>query len=272
MKKAILVAIIGAMALGVNAKDWGKAPVMDKTPIEECYDISGEVSLGYDTDYIFNGVRFARDSVWADANYTFDSLWAPITVGAWYLTGAHGLSETYGELNVYASVGLGSYAGVDVSLGYTYFFFSDSYFPPSGTDHGEINIDLAYSLGFVDVIWSSDYAHNSDEEGWSPVEGWFHTFGLERGFGITDTVSLVLGAGVGYSDGYNVGLTRSSGWNHYYVTASLPVELNCRATLTPYVGYNGGPSAWIVNGISGVPFGQPQSDILHGGVSLSVSF
>ncbi|MCH1409226.1 MAG: hypothetical protein L7V87_09360, partial [Verrucomicrobiales bacterium] len=60
------------------------------------------------------------------------------------------------------------------------------------------------------------------------------------------------------------------GWNHYYVSAALPIELNCRATLTPYVGYNGGPGGYIADGINGGL--QNQSDILHGGVSLSVSF
>ncbi len=48
MKKAILVATIGAMTLGVNAGDWGKAPV-GKAPIEECVDLGGEISAGWGT-------------------------------------------------------------------------------------------------------------------------------------------------------------------------------------------------------------------------------
>jgi len=45
MKKAILVATISAMTFGVNAGDWGKAPV-GKAPIEECVDLGGEISMG----------------------------------------------------------------------------------------------------------------------------------------------------------------------------------------------------------------------------------
>ena len=98
--------------------------------------------------------------------------------------------------------------------------------------------------------------------------GWYHQAGIEKSFGLTDSVSLVLGAGVGYSDGYFGG----SGWNHYYATASLPIALNCRTTLTPYIGYNGAPDTWIADGITIGSVGVAQSDILHGGVTLSVSF
>ncbi len=271
MKKAILVAIIGAMTLGVNAGDWGKAPVIDKTPIEECYDVGGEISAGYMTDYIFNGVRYARHSVWADVNYTFDSLWAPVNVGVWALDGikswTNGASNDFTEIDLYASVELGTYAGFDASLGYTYYFYPNT----SGARYGEIGLDIARSFGWVDFVIGTDYAHGGPGSG-TGTKGWFHHAGISRAFGITDTVALELGAGLGYSDGYNTNGTRSSGWNHYYLTASLPIELNCRATLTPYIGYNGAPNTWVADG--NLIGGQPgaQSDILHGGVSLSVSF
>ena len=123
MKKAILVATIGAMTLGVNAGDWGKAPV-DKTPIVECVDIGGEVSVGYMSNYIFRGVEFAGDSVWSDVNYTFDGLAIPITIGALYLNGINDGGGGFGfggfpgtadfdELDLYVSAALGTFAGFD---------------------------------------------------------------------------------------------------------------------------------------------------------------
>jgi hypothetical protein len=106
------------------------------------------------------------------------------------------------------------------------------------------------------------------------ANGWYHQIGVEKTFGITDSIGLVLGAGVGYSDNYFSVLTgNDSDWNHYYVTASLPIQLNCRTTLTPYIGYvgNGGAAgSFVTSGVA--PTGDPQGDILHGGVSLSVSF
>lgn len=274
MKKAIIVATISALTLGVNAGDWGKAPIPDKTPIEECVDIGGSISAGYETDYIFYGARFARDSVWTDVNYTFDNFVVPINIGAWYLNGINGNSN-YDELDLYIAAELGTFAGFDVSLGYTHFFF-----PESGTgSYGEIGFDVSRSLGFVDFAAEANYAMSGGRglAGGVGPSGWYYAAGIEKSFGITDAVSLVLATGVGYSDNYfanglaGVATPNQSGWNHYYVTASLPIELNCRATLTPYIGYNGAPDTWVVDGFDGMGTGG-QSDILHGGVSLSVSF
>jgi hypothetical protein len=276
MKKAILVATIAAMTVGVNAGDWGKAPV-GKAPIEECVDLGGSISAGYMSDYIFYGVQFAGDSVWTDVNYTFDNLAVPITVGAWYLNGINddggaGSGAEYDELDLYVSAALGTFAGFDVALGYTHFVFPEyrSNNPGPNGSYGEIGLDITRSLGFVDIAWNSNYALGG---GGASASGWYHQLGFEKSFGVTDSISLVLGAGVGYSDGYFdfVGAT-GSGWNHYYVTASLPIALNCRTTLTPYIGYNGAPDTWIADGINVSSMGIDQSDILHGGVTLSVSF
>lgn len=275
MKKAILVATIGAMTLGVNAGDWGKAPV-DKTPIEECVDLGGEISAGYMSDYIFYGVRFAGDSAWTDVNYTFDGLAVPITVGAWYLNGinedglgAVGAAGAYDELDLYVSAAVGTFAGFDVAIGYTHFIFPEARGNvPGGTTsgYGEAGIDITRSLGFVDLAYQTNYAFGGF------ANGWYHQIGVEKSFGLTDSISLVLGVGIGYSDNYFSALTpNDSDWNHYYATASLPIQLNCRTTLTPYIGYNGSPNGFVTDGVNPTLV-DPQSDILHGGVTLSVSF
>ena len=62
MKSFFTLLSFSALAtLGLQAGDWGKAPI-DKTPIEECVDLGGEISVGYETHYIFNGIVFAGDS------------------------------------------------------------------------------------------------------------------------------------------------------------------------------------------------------------------
>jgi len=272
MKKAILVATIGAMTLGVNAGDWGKAPVGKAPIIEECVDLGGQISTGYMSDYIFYGVRFAGDSAWTSVNYTFDNLAVPITVGAWYLNGINdgggglGAGAGYDELNVYVSAALGTFAGFDVAVGYTHYVFPEfrSNVSPTG-GYGEAGLDITRSLGFVDFVAQTNYAMGG---GGSGLSGWYHQAGLEKTFGLTDNIGLVLGVGIGYSDGY----FGDSDWNHYYATASLPIELNCRTTLTPYIGYNGATSGMVADGITVGSVGVAQSDILHGGVTLSVSF
>lgn len=269
MKKAILVATIGAMTLGVNAGDWGKAPV-GKAPIEECVDLGGEISAGWGTAYIFKGVQFADDNVWTDVNYTFDSLAVPITVGATYINGISNPTN-FDELDLYANAAIGTFAGFDVALGYTHYIYPENRGPrDGGQGFGEGGLEITRSLGFVDLAWESNYAFGG---GGIAPSGWYHQLGVEKSFGITDSISLVLGAGVAYTDGYYDYLGGAgSGWNHYYATASLPIQLNCRTTLTPYIGYNGAPDTWIADGLTAPGVRQPQSDILHGGVSLSVSF
>jgi len=262
MKKAILVAIIGAMTLGVNAGDWGKAPV-GKAPIEECIDLGGEISTGYMTDYIFYGARVADHSVFTDVNYTFDGLSVPITIGAWYLNSLETPSD-YDELDLYISAPIGTYFGFDVSLGYTYFLFFETEDIPG---NGEIGLDFTRSLGWLDFAAEANYNHNFD--------AWYYQAGVSKTFGITDNISLILGAGVGYSDNYfDAGDDGASntGWNHWYASASLPIILNCRTTLTPYIGYTGGGNGWIVKDNAIDEALSDQDDILHGGVSLSVTF
>lgn len=282
MKKAILVAIIGAMTLGVNAGDWGKAPV-GKAPIEECVDLGGVISVGWMSDYIFYGERLAESSVWADVNYTFDGLAVPITIGAWYLSGLDStvpgffLGDRYDELDLYAKAAIGTFAGFDATVGYTFFYFPGSNNGPPAlgiAETHEFGIDLTRSLGIVDLALESNYNAN--------LNAWYHQVGISKTFGITDNISLVLGTGVAYSDNYfavtapgALSNGRDTGWNHYYATASLPIQLNCRTTLTPYIGFNGATNGMIIDnshGITGNLNPINGEDILHGGVSLSVTF
>lgn len=265
MKLQILTCLFVIAAHVSFAGDWGKAPV-PKVPIEECLDLGATISAGYRTDYILHGVRFARDSVWTELDYTYDGLALPVTMSVWYLNGINGsrIGNQFDELDLRLSAAAGSVAGFDVNFGYTHRIFPEfrSAFAEIG-GFGQLDLGLRRSLGFVDVAFDTHYAMGG---GGAAPSGWYHQLGAYKNFGISDAVSLVFGAGVGYSDGYWGG----SGWNHYFLNATLPIELNCRTTLTPYVGYNGSPDTWIADGIIGA--GQAQSDILHGGVSLNVSF
>lgn len=273
MKKTLLITAISALTLGVHAGDWGKAPVPAKAPIEECLDIGGNISVGYHTDYVYHGVRFGRDSVVTDVNYGFDSI-IPLTFGATYknvIGGAPGVDH----LEIYLRGDLGSFAGFDTSISYTQHFF-----PEVATigGAGEIGLHVSRDLGLAvfkaNMLFNGNYP-NSWNVGNNDNGAWFYDFGLEKSVALGG-FDLVLSAGVGYSDNYwsNLQLVnsggRSAGWNHYYVTAALPIELNCRATLVPYISYTGAPDSWLADGVSIVPGGG--SDILHGGISLSVSF
>lgn len=280
MKKAILIAAVSVLTLGVNAGDWGKAPVPAKAPIEECVDIGGTITAIYVTDYVYQGLRLGRDSVVTDVNYGIDSF-IPLTIGATHknvIGGAPGIDHS----EVYLIGELGTVAGFDLSASYKYHFYSE--LGGAVGSAGEIGVHIARDLGFAtfksNVLFNHGYPNS-----WNAVGGnnnddgaWYYDFVLEKTVAI-GPANLVLSGGVAYADNYwgrspnaQTG-GRSSGWNHYYVTAALPIELNCRATLTPFIGYSGAPDSWLMDGVGPITPGLgAQSDILHGGVSLSVSF
>lgn len=266
-----LLALMG-MVTGVTAGDYysgGKAPLPAKAPIEECLDIGGEISAGYKTDYILHGLRVNRDSVWVDTNYTFDSL-VPLTLGVSHLSGInskfpYGLAGPIDETDLYLRADLGEFAGFQVGLSYTQRFLHFSAFPAGNGSYADVSIDIRRDLGFADFVIGSTLGLNSRNGYFNAGggDGFVHYAGLEKSIAVCDYADVVLSGGVGYHDGYYFSVPGTHDWSHYYINASLPLELNCRTTLTPYIGYQG-VQQW------GVFF--PQGDALHAGVSLNVTF
>lgn len=274
MKSKVLTSSIALGALIVspvlNAGDWGKAPV-GKAPIEDCVDLGGSLTTGYMSDFIFQGSRHAGDTVWTDAKYTIDSFFVPLTLGATYYNFTNGVFGDF--LHTYASFNLGNLAGFDTAFGYNHVFTPEGTGPIDMSSQGVLTLNLRRDLGFAHLLLGTAYSASGSAAGLANFSGgWYHNGGLEKSFGITDDISLVLGVGVGYSDDYWVHFF-NSGWAHYYATASLPIKLNCRTTLTPYVGFNGGmdnnafgfASSDSLNTAGG-------GDVLHGGLNISISF
>jgi hypothetical protein len=304
--KLLLTTFLGAVAVnGAVAGDSYCPPAKAKCPVECCPDSNGQVSIGYHSDYILYGVRHLRDNVTADVNYTFDCLPLPVTIGATQITGLGSIAANgnWDESDLYASVELPGLCGFSTSIGYIHRIYPNLRPPTNanqagnwGDSRGEFWVQIerelicgvnAYYRRAHDFQMPSAFfplnGNNSDEGAWA------HTLGLEKSFCITDCVGLDLTGGVIYTDNYwpaaitgipvanggdgTIDRRRSSGWNNYYIKATLPIVLNCNATLLPYIGYNGSPDSWLADGVDLLPGGGNNSnDILHGGVSLKVSF
>ena len=289
MRSCALAFTLLAIPFMGSSGDWGKASV-DKAPVvEECLDLGASVSFGYSSDYLYKGYLFGGDTVSTQVNYSFEGLSTLIHLGIGY---ANVVSEnTFAnvandDLALSARADLPSLAGIDAAVSYTYHTYpegTDSIFWPTG--HSELGLHLARDLAVA--VLKFDLAYNLTlPNGWNgtiPTLGnqesgaWFWDLGLERQFELIGQ-GVVLAGGVAYADNY-WGLAptsesggRSSGWNHYYLRASVPVELNCRTTLTPFVGYSGAPDSWLMDGAPDWANRKAQSDVLHGGVNLSVSF
>jgi hypothetical protein len=288
MKPTCLILLYIAITSPALSGDWGKAPV-DKTPIEECVDLGGVIEAGYHSDYIYKGYRLGRDSVSGSVDYTYEGLALPLTLGVDYVNVVSGNRLTNivnDDLALSLVAGLPSFAGIDASLSYVHHFYTEDpntvLWPSS---NGEIGLHLAKDLSLA--VLKFDLFYNLDlPNAWNGTlpaapngdsGAWFWNLGLERSLEVFGQ-EFVLGGGVTYADNYWGAAPalqsggRSSGWNHYYLRAAMPVELNCRTVITPYLGYAGAPDGWLLDGAPYWGAFAGQSDILHGGVTVSVSF
>lgn len=272
MKPTIIASIL---ALGgvtqLWSGDYGKAPLPAKAPvIEECYDLGGEISAGYTTDYLVNGLRVNRDTVWADVNYSFEAM-VPLNFGVTHSSGIRNVFpfNAIGPIDVtdlYLVASFENVIGFSIDLSYTHHFLNFTGGNVFNGSYGDIGVDIRRSLGFVDVVAGADLGLNSRNSYFAGGggDGWVYYGGLEKTFQVCEVADLVVAGGVGYHDGYFFSApANSSGWSNYYLTAALPVELNCRTTISPYIGYNG-VQQWNIY--------APQGDALLGGVSVAVEF
>lgn len=250
MKKntfATTLGILGCAAFLAAAPVKAGTPVSPVTPAPASSDIGAEVSVGYDTHYIFRGFNFGENLVWAGVD-----LGVPLTdalslnLGTWYGS----LSEdSYDELNLLAglSYDLGAF---EVGVGAIWYYY------PQGFDGNDIGIDdslelgatIGTSVGPVDL--GLGYYYDLEEEG-SYLE-----LGAETTIELTDRIALVPGGSISYADDY-YGV---DGFNAVGASLSLPIGLTDRATLTPYIA-----ATWEIDE-------SGQDDEVYGGVSLSVSF
>jgi hypothetical protein len=289
MRPCFLALSLLAPSFSVQAGEWGKAPV-DKVPfVEECVDLGATVDLAYSSDYLYKGYLFGGDTVAGSVGYSFEGLSTRIHLAIGYanvVTENTFANVANDDLSLSARADLPSFAGIEAAVSYTYHAYPegpDTVLWPSG--HSELGLHLSRDLSLA--VLKFDLAYNlALPNGWNGTiptlanqesGAWFWDLGLERQFEVMGQ-GIVLSGGVAYADNY-WGLAptaqsggRSSGWNHYYLRASAPVELNCRTTLTPYIGYIGAPDSWLMDGAPDWANRQAQSDVLHGGVNLSVSF
>jgi len=274
MKNAIAISLLLGIATPLwsgDYSDYGKAPLPVKNPIvEECYDLGGVISSGYTTDYLVHGLRVNRDTVWADVNYSFEAM-VPLNFG---VTHSSGIDKVFpynviGPIDVtdlYLVASFENVAGFTIDLSYTQHFLNFSGANVFNGSYGDIGIDIRRELGIVDFVIGADLGLNSRNAYFAGGggDGWVYYAGMEKSFQVCEVADLVVAGGVGYQDGYFFSApAQSSGWSNYYLTAALPMQLNCRTTISPYIGYNG-VQQWNVF--------APQGDALLGGVSIAVKF
>jgi hypothetical protein len=262
MNKNHLICLLAGSALWGTA--WaGTAPDAKQPPPpvveEESPLLTGSVTLGYDTTYVYRGYEVLSASgedadhlIWGalDLNYAIsDKL--TLNFNAWYASSA---SANYDELDLYARL---SYNFGAFSAGPSFKWYHYPHYPSSIDNQFEPGLELTTSP--VENLALSFGAFYETE-----AEQWYFQADANYTIKINDWLSLVPGATVSYIDvsSADFGLHES---DFHHITAYLraPIKLGPTVTLTPYIAGN-------------FPIGDQVEDlqdpIVYGGAALSVSF
>lgn len=210
---------------------------------------SFEVSLGYDSNYIFRGEELFESTVWGqiDAEVKLSSN-TSLSFVAWY---ADVPKRDYTELDLHADL--------NVEAGFATFSvgYCDYIYPRGGlgSDVGSKNEDEAVfsvTKNVAKIDLTALAAYNFDREG--------TYFELSAGTSIPvcSSFSLDPSIAIGYGSHYFA----KDGLTHVLLTLAAPIALSESVTLTPYIAANLPLKA----------LEDLQDSRVFGGVALSFSF
>jgi hypothetical protein len=255
---ALSVTLAGSGFAGTAAPDTSKGGKCCQ-PVAPAADegLGFTVGVGYDTDYIFRGVEFARHLVSGSIDYVM-----PITpalsldLNAWYgaSAGDHAApfagGGSYGELDLSAWLQYEVCKDTKIGVKYTWY----DYVGNAGKtvkDISEVGITITTKLYDFDLGAGAYYD-------WTAA-GEYYEASVSRTFEINSWLSIQPGVLVSFASHY-YGV---SGGNHVKPWLAFPIKLSKTATLTPYVAGN-------------LPYGSlnnlGEKKRVYGGVALSVTF
>jgi hypothetical protein len=259
LKTAGFLALAAAPAIAGSS---GKT-VAPQVVEEPSADLGITASLGYDTNFIFRGVEFAEH--WISGGIGLD---IPLVDNVSFVGGATygvtandnavadvlgGVSYQRLEVNGGVSVDLGA---AEVGLGYRWYNHQGALSSILEDGH-EVGLTVGTSAGPVNFGFGGYYDFG--------IDGWYLEAAVNTVIEITDSISLVPGAGIGYAIDYSwhVAGLQADGFTAINLSLALPIKLTKNAVLTPYIAGNLPVDALDDAG---------EDAIVFGGVKLSVSF
>jgi hypothetical protein len=223
------------------------APPVPSAAVPEGW--GNEVTLGYDSHYIFRGEALAQNVSWAQW-----SLDVPLTeatslnLNPWYYQYLNTDFNEY-DLNLTLSHSLETY---ELSIAYNGFYYPRGGFGMGQGlgDEQEFALSVAHDLFSLKATALASYNLGRD--------GYYVELQLQQPYEINDTFSVELGVSTGFDSGY---FAPGLGINHVQAMLTLPIKLSSAVTLQPYLAGN-------------FPMGHLDDDEarFYGGVQLGVSF
>jgi hypothetical protein len=256
--------LVGSLALATvgfagTAPSGKKCTTCTPAPAAES-DLGFTLSAGYDSKYIFRGLDLGDNWVTTSLDWSLPLTSAlRLETGASYgvsaddsFLGVDGLSYQRLELNAGLVFDLGP---VDLGVGYRWYNHQGDGDILLEDGH-EVGLTLAAKAGPLNIGVGGYYDF--------AIDGWFFELGVNSEIKLTDRISLVPGASIGYGVDYNYhveGASGIDGFSHVGLSLALPIKLTKSATLTPYIAGN-----LPIDELDGL------DNQLFGGASISVKF
>lgn len=245
--------VAGTSAPAKNPKNPYIAP-----PVND--DLGITASLGYDTNYVWRGLNFGQHWVRAGLNGSILLVGGAAEDGAgstsllWdaqygsfagdqdhFMPGGAG-NASYQRLQLGTALSH-DFGPASLSLGYRYYRNMGVLGTLGGMNDGqEVSLGASTALGPINLSSSANYDFVNDY--------WYVDLSASSTITLTDAISVVPYASIGYGHNMNWQFARNTGvtstWgrnntsNFTAVTTGVqvPIKLNSRATLTPYIAVN----------------------------------
>jgi hypothetical protein len=310
MKLNTALKTLGFLALAATPVVAGTTAPAPKNPVAPAPAVNDDLGLtaglGYHTNYIWRGINMGQH--WVDASLAGAIPLIEGTRLAWDVNYGslasdqdHLLPANPGNVQnlSFQRLQLGAaiqhdIGAVTASLGYRYYRNMGGLANPGGAlgaagfgmqDGQEVSLGLATALGPINVATSANYDYVNDS--------WYFDFDANTSIAITDSITLVPFANIGYGKNMNwqgnafngnlftngSGRDDVTGWTALNTGLRLQIKLSSRATLTPYIAANVPLGTTNSLAANVVPFGGPPGindtpfkSVLTGGITLSVRF
>lgn len=304
MKLNALLNTLGFLALAATPVVAGTMAPAPKNPIAPAPvndDLGINASLGYDTNYLFRGLNMGQHWVRSgidgsillvggasedgagSTSLDWDAQFGTFAGDQDHFMPAGGADASFQRLELGAAIAH-DFGPATMSVGYRYFRNMGSLNRNMPLNDGqEVSLGLATALGPIDLTSSANYDFVNDS--------WYFDVNASTTIAVTDSISLVPFANVGYGHNLNWQVARNggvagpggawggansvTGWTAITTGIQVPIKLNSRATLTPYIAGNLPLGTTANLGGTARAAGQPDTpykSVLVGGVTLSVRF
>lgn len=317
--------VYGGVTLSIK---WGTND-NDTTPVLIHKDLGITADVGYDSNYVWRGLNYGRNwartafkgaipltessaenkagetSILWDANYGTligDSDSFSPNMSTLDTSFPQHNKQSYQRMEAGANLAH-DFGPINASFGYRYIHNTGAL--SSGSlltslnglggmgihDIHQLSTGLGASIGIIDLASSANFDMANG--------GWYFDLNASSNFRVTDAISIVPSANIGYGLNYNYGFSQGfraalanpassnvgprgvSGFTATTFAVNFPIKLTRRTTFTPYIAVNVPMSGLTNFGRNNAPVGgftnflqprTPFNTVLYGGVSVSVSF